>query len=112
MAKFMIQASYTAEGAKGLLKEGGSGRRAAIEEMIKSLGGKVECMYFALGKHDVIVIVDAPDSIAATAVSIAVNAAGGATTRTTVLLTPEEVDQAARKTVEYRAPGAAGGKSR
>jgi uncharacterized protein with GYD domain len=105
MAKYLLQASYTAEGAKGLLKDGGTKRRAAVEETVKGLGGKLDATYFALGEHDAYVIVDLPDHVALTAVSLAVNASGAVRVKTTVLMTPEEVDQAVRKTVKYRAPG-------
>ncbi|MDE3137982.1 MAG: GYD domain-containing protein [Acidobacteriota bacterium] len=105
MPKFLVEASYTPEGLKGLMKEGGTGRREAIAAAAKSLGGKVEGMYFAFGKHDVVVIMDIPDNVTAAAMALAVNASGGAVTRTTTLLTPEEVDQAIKKTVKYRAPG-------
>jgi uncharacterized protein with GYD domain len=105
MPKFLVNASYTGEGLKGLLKDGGTGRRAAIEAAVKSLGGKLEAMYFAFGKHDVVTIVDVPDNVTAAAMALAVNAGGGAMTQTTPLLTPEEVDQAVKKTVQYKAPG-------
>lgn len=105
MPKFLVEASYTPEGLKGLLKDGGTGRRAAIEAAAKSLGGKLEAMYFAFGKHDVVTIVDAPDNVSAAAMALAVNASGSAVTRTTALLTPEEVDQAVKRTVRYKAPG-------
>jgi uncharacterized protein with GYD domain len=105
MPKFLVEASYTAEGLKGLLKDGGTGRREAVAAAAKSLGGKLEAMYFAFGKHDVVVIMDVPDNVAAAAMALAVNSSGGSLTRTTTLLTPEEVDQAIKKTVKYRAPG-------
>ena len=105
MPKYLLQASYTTEGLKGLLKEGGSKRRAAVEETIKGLGGKLEAFYYAFGKHDAFVIVDLPDQVSATAAALVVNASGAAHVRTTVLITPEEVDQATKKTVHYRPPG-------
>lgn len=105
MPKYLYQASYTAEGTKGLLKEGGSKRRAAVEEVTKALGGKLEAFYYAFGDSDVFVIVDAPDAASAAAVSLAVNASGAVRLKTTVLLTPEEMDHAAKKNVTYRAPG-------
>jgi uncharacterized protein with GYD domain len=105
MPKFLIQASYKPEGVKGLLKEGGTGRRKAVEQMTAAFGGKVEAFYYAFGDKDVFVIVDAPDNIAAAAVALAVNASGLVSTITTPLLTPEEVDQATKKSVTYRAPG-------
>ena len=105
MPKYLYQASYTADGAKGLLKEGGSKRRAMVEEMTKAAGGKIEAFYFAFGDSDVYLIVDTPDHATAAAISLAVNASGAVALKTTVLLTPEEVDQAAKKTVKYRSPG-------
>ena len=105
MAKYLIEASYTSEGAKGLLKDGGSKRRAAAEQAIKTAGGKLEAFYFAFGNRDAFVIVDAPDHATIVATSLAINASGAVRTRTTVLLTPEEIDQATKKSVKYTAPG-------
>ena len=105
MPKYLIQASYTAEGVKGLLKDGGSKRRAAAEDAIKGLGGKLEAFYFAFGDTDVFAIAEAPDNVSAAAVSLAVNASGAVQTKTIVLLTPEEMDKATKKTVSYRPPG-------
>jgi uncharacterized protein with GYD domain len=105
MPRFLIQASYTAEGTKGLLKEGGSGRRTAIENMMKGLGARVEAFYYMFGESDVLVIVDGTDNVTAAAVALVVNASGAASVRTTPLLTPEEIDQATRKAISYRPPG-------
>ena len=105
MPKYLFEASYTAEGAKGLIRDGGSKRRAAIESVTKSLGGRLEAFYFAYGKTDAFVLVELPDSASATAVALTVGASGAVRLRTTVLITPEEVDQAVKKTVQYRAPG-------
>jgi|SRR5215467_2039382 len=105
MAKYLIEASYTSEGAKGLLKDGGSKRRTAAEQVIKSAGGKLEAFYFAFGGRDAFVIIDAPDHASVAAASLAINASGAVRTRTVVLLSPEEIDQAAKKTVHYTAPG-------
>ena len=106
MPKFMIKASYTAEGARGLLKEGGTGRRAAIQKLIEGLGGKVEAFYFAYGEDDAYVITDVPDTTTGLAVSLAVNASGAVRLSTIPLITPEEIDAAGKKAVQYRAPGA------
>ncbi len=106
MSKYLVQASYTSEGAKGLLKDGGSKRRAAVEEMVKSFGGKLEGFYYALGDTDVFAIIDGQDNVTAAAASLAVNAAGLVRLKTITLLTPEEMDQAAKKGVKYRPPGA------
>ena len=107
MPKYLIQASFTQEGLKGLLKEGGSGRRRAVDQLAKSVGGKVEAFYFAFGETDVFVIMDAPDNASIAAASMAVSAAGAVSTRTVVLITPEEMDQAVKKSpgVAYRPPG-------
>lgn len=105
MAKYLIKASYTAEGAKGLLKDGGSKRREAAEQALKSTGGKLEAFYFAFGDTDAFLIADAPDHASVAAASLAINASGAVSTQTVVLLTPEELDKAAKKNVKYRAPG-------
>ncbi len=106
MPKYLVMASYTAEGTKGLIKGGGgTARRAAIQQMMQGLGGKLEAFYYAFGDNDVYAIVEGSDNATAAAVSLTINAAGAATTKTVVLLTPEEMDQAAKKTVNYRAPG-------
>lgn len=105
MAKYLLEVSYTIEGVKGLLKEGGSGRRAAVEHLIEAAGGKVKSFYFVFGKSDVVIVCDLPDNTTVAAVSLAVSAVGAASPSVRVLLTPEEIDAAAGKTVEYRAPG-------
>lgn len=105
MPKYLIQGNYAGDGLKGLLKEGGSGRRAAIEKLVVSVGGKVEAYYFAFGDTDVFIIADLPDNATAAALSLTVSAAGAATAKTTVLLTPEEIDAAAKKGITYRPPG-------
>jgi uncharacterized protein with GYD domain len=106
MARFLFQGSYSTEGIKGVLKEGGTGRRAAVEAAVKSVGGTVESYYFAFGETDVFVIVHGIDNEAALAFALGVGASGGLhSLKTTVLLTPEEVDEAAKKTLSYRAPG-------
>jgi uncharacterized protein with GYD domain len=105
MPKFLLEASFTAEGAKGLVKEGGTSRRKTVEVMVKELHGKLEAFYFAFGTSDVILIVDLPDTVTAAALSLAVNQSGAVHLKTHVLMTPEEMDQASKKSVNYRAPG-------
>ena len=105
MAKYLIMASYTAEGAKGLLKDGGTKRRQAADQAIKSAGGKLEAFYFAFGDTDAIVIIDAPDHATVASASMAINASGAVRTKTVVLLTPEEIDQATKKGTTYSPPG-------
>lgn len=106
MAKYLIQASYTAEGTKGLLKEGGSGRRRAVDEAVTSLGGTVEAMYYAYGEDDAMLIVDFPDTTSMAAVSMMVKASGALRTKATPLLTVEEMDEATRKQAVFRPPNA------
>ena len=105
MPKYLVQASYTVEGVKGLLKEGGSARKAAVEQLIKGMGGTLEAFYYAFGDDDVLVIADVPDDASMSAAALAVNATGAVKAKTTVLITPETVDQAAKKAVSYRPPG-------
>jgi len=105
MPKYLMEASYTAEGTKGLVREGGSSRRKKVEEMIKELHGKLEAFYYAFGTSDVFLIVDVPDAVTAAAISLAVNQSGAVHLRTHVLMTPEEMDQASKKSVNYRVPG-------
>ena len=106
MPKYLIQASYTAEGAKGIARDGGSKRRAYIGDLIKKAGGTMETFYFAFGETDVYVLCDIPDIASAAAISLAVNASGAVHLRTTPLVSVDEMDQAAKKQVAYRAPGA------
>ncbi|HEY5618316.1 MAG TPA: GYD domain-containing protein [Vicinamibacterales bacterium] len=105
MPKYLITASYTAEGVKGLLKDGGTKRRQAAEAAIRSVGGKMEAFYFAFGNHDAVVIIDAPDNASVASASMAINASGAVHTQTVVLLTPEEIDQATKQTATYQPPG-------
>jgi uncharacterized protein with GYD domain len=105
MQKYLIQANYVGQGVNGLLKEGGTRRRAAVDELFKSMGGTLESFYFAFGDQDVYLIGELPDNASAAALALRVNAAGAATCKTTVLITPQEVDQAVKKTVSYRPPG-------
>jgi len=105
MAKYLIQASYTQEGLKGLMKDGGSKRVRAVQEMAKSVGAKLESFYFALGDQDVYVILDVPDVETASAMSMVTNASGAVHLKTIALLTPEQVDAAIKKPVAYTPPG-------
>jgi uncharacterized protein with GYD domain len=105
MPKYLIEASYTLEGVRGVKDAGGSARRDAVAKVVESVGGQLESFYFAFGDHDVYTVVDLPDNESATTVALTVNSAGGATIRTVVLLTPEEVDAAARRSADYRPPG-------
>jgi uncharacterized protein with GYD domain len=104
----MTQASYTPEGAKGLMKEGGTKRKAAIKKLIESAGGKLHAFYFSYGKDDVLLIAEYPDTASAAAVSLSVHASGVVSSHSTMLITPEEMDAATKKSVSYQPPGAKG----
>lgn len=106
MAKFLVQAAYSAEGLRGLQKEKASGRHTVVRRMVEALGGKVECMYFSLGDYDVILILDLPDIITGTALAVTVSATGLVRTRTTPLLSIEDADRALSTQVEYQPPRA------
>jgi uncharacterized protein with GYD domain len=106
MPKYLLAVSYTAEGAKGVAKTGGSARVTAARELAEGLGGSLESMYFAFGPVDVYAVVDMPSQAAAAAAVLALGASGAAGSTTTVLITPEEVDEASRMAVTYRPPGA------
>jgi len=106
MPKYLIEAAYTLEGTRGIMKSGGTARREAVQQAVESVGGRFEVQYFALGEHDAFVIADLPDHVSAAAISLAVTATGAARTKTTALLTPAEVDQAVKKTVKYEPPRA------
>jgi uncharacterized protein with GYD domain len=105
MPKYLVEARYTVEGAKGLVREGGSGRRAAVVRTVESVGGKVEALYFAFGDVDVYIVVDVPDNVSAAALSLAANQSGAIVSKTIVLLTPEEMDKSVQKAVSFRPPG-------
>lgn len=106
MPKFLIKASYNADGARGLLKEGGTGRVEAVKKLAQSLGGRIESFHFAYGDDDAYVIGEFPDAATVLAVSLAVNGSGSVRVVTIPLIAPEELDAATKKTVSYRAPGA------
>jgi uncharacterized protein with GYD domain len=105
MPRYLWRGSYSADGTKGLLQDGGTGRQRVVQGFVDKLGGKLEAFYFSLGDDDVYVIAEVPDQASAVAVSLAVNATGAVRLTTTVLLSPEEMDAATRTTVDYRAPG-------
>jgi len=106
MARYLWKVSYTADGAKGLIAEGASSRKATIQKLIKAQGGKLTSFDFALGEDDAYVIAEVPSVVDVAAVSLAVAAGGGARVKTVELLTPAQMDEAAAKNVSYRAPGA------
>jgi uncharacterized protein with GYD domain len=106
MPKYLVKASYNADGVKGLVKDGGSARRRAADELVGTVGGTVESYYFAFGPTDVFAVVDVPDHASAAAVATAVGASGSfSSVETVVLMTPEEMDDAMKKSVSFRPPG-------
>ena len=105
MPKYLLEASYTTEGLRGLQSDSASGRRADVQSAVKALGGTVEVFYYAFGRDDVIIILDLPDNVAAAALGLTTSGSGGVHVRTTPLLTVEEVDKALDVKTQYRAPG-------
>jgi uncharacterized protein with GYD domain len=105
MPKYLIHATYTADGAKGLLKDGGTKRREAAAAALKSAGATLESFYYAFGDADVYGVIDAPDHATMVGASVAINSSGAVVIKTTVLMTPEEIDQAVKKAVSYTPPG-------
>lgn len=105
MAKYLFYGSYTPEGLRGLMAEGGSSRIEAAKEALASVGGELEAFYFAFGDYDFYIIVNLPDNVSTTAISWAGNVSGTFSIKTVVLLTPEEIDEAVKKSVTFRPPG-------
>jgi uncharacterized protein with GYD domain len=105
LPKYLWKASYTISGAKGVAKDGGSSRRDAVRKAAESVGGTLDAFYFAFGGVDVFVIADLPDDESAVAVALAVNSSGGAKVETVPLLTPEQLDAAAGKSVDFTPAG-------
>src|SRR5262245_9499503 len=104
MPKYLCQGSYTSAGLNGVLKEGGSKRRSAVEQLVKEMGGKMEAFYFGFGADDFHIVIDLPSTVEMAAVALVAQASGAVKSRITVLLTPEEVDQATKKHVNFRPP--------
>jgi uncharacterized protein with GYD domain len=104
--KYLVEVKYTLDGMKGLREKGGTARLAASKALIEEVGGTLESFYFAFGGRDAFVVADLPDNVAAAALGLIVGASGGVNSSVTVLLTPEEIDEAAKKQATYRPPGA------
>jgi uncharacterized protein with GYD domain len=105
MSKYLVNASYSPEGTRGLIKEGGTSRHLMVREMVMKLGGKLDFFYYSFGESDVIAIVDVPDAATAAALSMGIKATGAVQISLTVLISPEEIDKASKKSVGYRPPG-------
>jgi uncharacterized protein with GYD domain len=105
MPKYLVKCRYSAEGTRGLMKDGGRGRRMAVEAVVEDLGGEIEAFYYAFGEDDLYIILDMPTPADMAAVSLAVIASGGARFDTYQILDPAEIDEAREKAVHYRPPG-------
>jgi uncharacterized protein with GYD domain len=105
MPKYLFQATYTADGIKGLEKDKASGRAAALRSAVEALGGRLEAFYLAFGEHDWVLLADLPDNISATAFTLTVSKSGLLRTTTAPLLSIEEADRALEKKISFRAPG-------
>ena len=105
MPKYLFQVNYVGEGVKGLLKDGGSKRRAVTKRLFESVGGSLEAFYYAFGDTDLYIIAEFPNHAAVAACSLNTISTGSVTVKTTVLMTPEEVDAAVKMTPTYSAPG-------
>jgi uncharacterized protein with GYD domain len=105
MSKYLFIANYSADGVKGVLATGGSARKAAVASAAEALGGSLESFYFGFGEDDAYVVIDLPDNVAAASLAMQVGASGMASTRTVVLLAPEDVDRATKAPSAYRPPG-------
>ena len=105
MPKYLVEVKYTLDGMKGLKAQGGTARVAASKALIEEVGGSIESFYFAFGDRDAVIIADLPDNVASAALGLIVGASGGVNSAVTVLLTPEEIDEAAKKQANYRPPG-------
>ena len=106
MAKYMVLGNYNAQGAAGLIAQGGSARVNAIKALCKQIGGKLESCYFSFGDYDIVAVIEAPDNVSMTAASLAVAASGIVSMKTIVMLSPKEMDEAATKVPGYKPPGA------
>jgi uncharacterized protein with GYD domain len=106
MGKYLLKVSYTPEGIKGLMKDGGTSRVGSVEKALGGVGGSLESFYFAFGSDDVYVIADVPDNATAMAIGATIAASGAISHyETVVLLSPAEVDTAMKTSVAYRPPG-------
>jgi uncharacterized protein with GYD domain len=105
MPKYLVHARYTADGVRGVIAEGGSSRADAVTSAVEAAGGELEAFYFAFGDDDVVTIIDLPDNVSAAAIAMTIGATGLVGITTTPLLTPQDIDVAAKRSLNYRAPG-------
>ena len=104
MAKYLVFASYSAEGVKGFQTEKGSGRRDAVRKALTAVGAKLDQFYFTFGDHDVAMVVDAPDNTSMMAISLSAAVSGTCRMSTMPLITAEEADAAIDKHMAYPGP--------
>jgi uncharacterized protein with GYD domain len=88
-----------------VLTEGGTGRLAAAQAAIASMGGTLVSFHFALGTDEWYSIVDLPDNAAAAAIALIGTASGTLQSRAIALITPEEMDAIMARTPDFRPPG-------
>jgi len=105
MSKYLFEANYVGDGIKGLMREGGTKRRDAVVEALKSVDGSLESFYYAFGETDVVGVFDIPDQANAVALSLMINSTGAVNLHMKPLMSAEDLDAAAKKTPSYRAPG-------
>jgi uncharacterized protein with GYD domain len=105
MTKYLFEANYVGDGIKGLMREGGTKRRDALVDALNSVGGTLESFYYAFGETDVLGVFDIPDQADAAALSLMINSTGSVNVHLKPLMTPEDLDKAAKRTPSYRAPG-------
>ncbi|GAB3132849.1 GYD domain-containing protein [Marisediminicola antarctica] len=105
MTKYLFEANYVGEGITGLMREGGTKRREAVVEALRSAGGSLECFYYAFGDTDALGVFEIPDEADALALSLMINSTGAVKLRLKPLMSPEDLDEAAKKTPSYRPPG-------
>jgi uncharacterized protein with GYD domain len=105
MAKYLVIASYTADGLRELAAHGASARVEASKKVVAEAGGSIESFYYALGSDDGFIVCDLPDNVAAAATAIAAGSSGVVVSRMVPLLTPEEIDEAVSKNLHLAGLG-------
>jgi len=109
MTKFAFFFSYTSATWAQMINTPGD-RTAAVRQLLDSLGGSLESIYWMFGTHDGIVIADLPDSVSAAALSVAVAGTGAfKQVQTHELITQEQLGQmlqmAQNAAPAYQRPG-------
>ena len=106
MSKYFLTGNYTVEGTKGLIKDGGTSRKEAAAKTAASLDGSLESFHFSAVSPNFFILLNLPNKIAAAAFGATVTASGAVEISECVeVLTPAEMDEAAKKMPSYRAPG-------